>query len=54
MKDAFIPTKRSKAMGRNFGFVRYNNRKIAENAKAKTNGIWIQDMQTAISEKCNL
>lgn len=43
VRDAFIPLKRSKVTGRNFGFVRYDNEKLAENAVERTNGIWIED-----------
>lgn len=43
VKDVFIPLKRSKATGRNFGFIRYDNENSVEKAIEETNGIWIED-----------
>ncbi|KAH7837692.1 hypothetical protein Vadar_016784 [Vaccinium darrowii] len=43
VKDASIPTKRSKVSGRRFGFVHYNCQVSAMLAISKTHGLWIED-----------
>ncbi|KAH7838737.1 hypothetical protein Vadar_030471 [Vaccinium darrowii] len=43
VKDVFIPSKRSKVTGTNFGFVKYDSENSAKSAIEKTNGIWIED-----------
>ncbi|XP_028115038.1 serine/arginine-rich splicing factor SC35-like [Camellia sinensis] len=40
VKDAFIPSKRRKATGSRFGFVRYDYKVAAEMAVQKANGLW--------------
>ncbi|KAH7866145.1 hypothetical protein Vadar_016212 [Vaccinium darrowii] len=43
VKDSFIPMKRSKISGCNFGFIRYDFEEEARRAIDKANGLWIDD-----------
>ncbi|KAL7229196.1 hypothetical protein ACSBR2_007820 [Camellia fascicularis] len=40
VNDAFIPSKRRKATGSRFGFVRYDCKVAAEMAVLKADGLW--------------
>lgn len=43
LRDIFIPTKKSKIIGQNFGFVRFFKREDAEVAVAETHNSWCWD-----------
>lgn len=52
VRDAFLPTKRSKRTGQKFGFVRYDCSKSAEMAISKMSGIWVDNNRLFVKEAC--
>ncbi|KAG5520933.1 hypothetical protein RHGRI_033481 [Rhododendron griersonianum] len=50
VKDAFIPRKRSKRSGKNFGFVRYNCHAATTLAISRMNGVWVENERLFVKE----
>lgn len=50
VRDAFIPRKRSKRTGNQFGFVRYDCHVAAGMAVSKMNGVWVENTRLFVKE----